>query len=200
MAHSAKVILSGLTLSLLMWSPLGAHGETGSTPRGDSTIVSSGLIQERAPGLKSGTTALLLSIVGTVVPAAASAMACGECSGPEDGGEALVFLGALVVGPSLGHFYADRPGRALAGIGIRTLALAGVAGAVAATWNTDNAGGEALGFVSLALGGAAVAWDIIRAPHSARVHNEKLQQGQAGLRFIPLHGTSGLGLRVSASF
>jgi hypothetical protein len=104
----------------------------------------------------------------------------------------LTFLGALVLGPSLGHFYAGRSGRALTGIGLRTLALAAVMAGVAATWNNESDAGSAAAYAGVALGGAVVLWDIVRAPHSAKVRNEQrrrsvsvtptLSPGEAGVR------------------
>jgi hypothetical protein len=142
------------------------------------------------PGAKSGATAFAWSFFGTAIPIGmAFAVGSQDDDNPAAG---LTFLGALVLGPSLGHFYAGRPGRALTGIGLRTLALAGVMAGVAATWNGDSDAGAALGYAGVVLGGAVVLWDIVRAPHSAKVRNEQrrrsasvtptLSPGDAGVR------------------
>jgi hypothetical protein len=151
-----------------------------------------------APGHKSATTALLWSFLGTLVPAGAGiAAASGESSDPMPG---LVILGALILGPSLGHFYADRPGRAFVGIGIRTLAVAGIGAGFAATWNDSNAGGTALLFGSLALGALSVGWDVIRASHSAKVHNEKQHPGRVAIGIMPVSEARGVQIGARVAF
>jgi TM2 domain-containing membrane protein YozV len=107
----------------------------------------------------------------------------------------LTLLGSLLLGPSLGHFYAGRPGRALIGIGLRTLALAGVTAGVAATWNGDSDAGAAAGYAGVALGGAVVLWDIVRAPHSAKVRNEQRRRSAA---VTPVLSPEGSGIRFGA--
>ena len=64
---------------------------------------------------RSPATAGLLSLGATAVP-----LAVGVAAFEED--SFLAFwtgVGGLVLGPSAGHFYAGRPGRALGGIGLR---------------------------------------------------------------------------------
>jgi hypothetical protein len=76
----------------------------------------------RAPAAaKSPSTAFQLSFFSTVVPMGAGALAL--ASSDNEAG-ALVFLGGLVVGPSVGHFYAGQVGR---GIGTTLLRGAGTA-------------------------------------------------------------------------
>jgi hypothetical protein len=66
---------------------------------------------------KSPATGLLLSLGATTVP-----MASGIAIGPDAG--AWIFLGGVVVGPSMGHFYAGQVGR---GLGTTALRAAGAA-------------------------------------------------------------------------
>jgi hypothetical protein len=47
---------------------------------------------------------------------------------------------------------------------------------------------------------SAVAWDIIGAPQSARVHNDQVRQGRRAIGIIPSIGAAGLGLRVEMTF
>jgi hypothetical protein len=68
-----------------------------------------------APARKSPTTAAVLSIVSTGAPVI-TGLALGNDTG------ARLFLGGLVVGPSVGHLYAEQLGR-----GVGTIALRGVA-------------------------------------------------------------------------
>lgn len=155
----------------------------------------------RIPGPKSETKALLWSLLGTAVPVTASApTAFGERDGSGKDAAAIVFVGSLVVCPSLGHFYAARSGRALKGMGIRALAFASLGAIVAATWDENSPAGEAASFISLGLGATAVAWDIVKAPESARLHNDEARRMRVTIRLGPSRGASGPGLRAEASF
>jgi hypothetical protein len=145
------------------------------------------------PGAKSGATAFAWSFFGTAVPIG-MAFAVGS-QDDESAAAGFTFLGALLLGPSLGHFYAGRPGRALTGIGLRTLALAAVTAGVAATWNNESDAGDAAAYAGLALGGAVVLWDIVRAPHSAKVRNEQRRRSAA---VAPVLSPDGSGIRVGA--
>jgi hypothetical protein len=110
-------------------------------------------------------------------------------------------IGALLIGPSLGHFYTGRHSRALVGVGIRTLAGAGVAFAAAETLGkgTDYKL-QWLGVAGAILGGASLAWDIIGAPQSADVRNDQLRRGRATSGVAPTIGLHGFGLSVQVSF
>lgn len=152
----------------------------------------------RVPGLKSGNQALLWSLLGTTVPIAA-ALIVNDPENPEDPAVALLILGGVFVGPSLGHFYSGRPGRALVGMGFRAVALAGVVGGFAAAWN-NNEGGDALMLAGLALGATVIAWDILRAPHSANVHNKRLNAGRIAIAVVPLHDAVGARLSARITF
>jgi hypothetical protein len=142
---------------------------------------------------RSESTALLWSFLATAVPVAVSAPSAFSESGSQ--GAAWVFLGSLVVGPSLGHFYADRSGRALLGLGIRTAAIVGLVGATTISWDNQSTGGDALALVSLGIGAVSVVWDIASAPASARRYNEthRLSIGLGPVGSAP-------GILVAASF
>lgn len=146
------------------------------------------------PGAKSGTTAFAWSFLGTALPiGAALAMSSDDLDDQVVAGFTMV--GALVLGPSLGHFYAGRSGRALTGIGLRTLALAAVTAGVAATWSNESDAGSAAGYAGLVLGGAVVLWDIVRAPHSAKVRNE---QRRRSVSVTPTLSPDDAGVRLGA--
>lgn len=156
--------------------------------------------EETGPGFKSGTTALLWSLVGTMVPVGAGVLAASlAAEGSNSPTPGLLLLGGLLVGPALGHFYAGRPGRAFAGIGIRTVTLAGLLGGFAASWN-NNAGGDQLLVAGLMLTATAVVWDIARAPHSAEVHNRTIQPGRVTVVVGPLHNAPGVRLGTRIAF
>jgi len=110
-------------------------------------------------------------------------------------------VGALIIGPSLGHFYAARPGRAFLGIGIRTLAGVGIAAAFADELGegTDHPH-AALGGIGAVLGGVSLAWDIARAPHSAQVHNDHVRESRRTIGIAPSFGSAGLGLCAAVAF
>ena len=155
---------------------------------------------DTGPGFKSGTTALMWSLLGTLVPIGVGVVAsstAGEASdNPLPG---FLILGGMLVGPALGHFYAGRSGHALAGIGIRTLTLAAFLGGAAASWNGDS-GGDALLLAGLVASATSVAWDIVRAPHSAEVHNRTIQPGRVSMVVSPLHNAAGVRLGARIAF
>jgi hypothetical protein len=163
---------------------------------GDSALVSPVAGGE----LKSETTALLWSFLGTALPAAASAPFVWTPTGNSEEA-AIVLVGALVIGPSLGHFYAERSGPAFAGIGIRVLAGAAIVAAAGYDYdNTSSSQYETLAIAGAIVGGASIMWDILRAPHSASVYNEKARPGGVSIRITPSVGAAGPGLRAAATF
>lgn len=167
-----------------------------STSPGDSTLISPASAEEGIPGTKSETKALLLSLLGTATAGACAPLVFEGQSGSDPA--AYVLVGALVVGPSLGHFYSGRPGPALAGIGIRILAGAAVAfGGLASTSEQGATGASnAIAAIGAIVGGASVIYDIARAPHSARVHNDQVRQSGISFGITP----SADGLSVTMTF
>jgi len=117
-----------------------------------------------ADGIKSESTALRLSMLGTGLPLGTGVLVAGDAG-------AWIFLGGAVLGPSLGHFYAERPGRALIGVGIRSAAIVGLAAAIGSSWEDESGGAAALGIGCLMVGTASIITDIAEAPRSARKHN-----------------------------
>lgn len=69
------------------------------------------------PARKSPTGAFFLSFAATAAPMAAGVAVQNDAG-------AYVFLGGLVLGPSIGHFYAARPGRGLATAALRAVGSA----------------------------------------------------------------------------
>ena len=136
--------------------------------------------------------AFLYSFFGTAIPVGvggATALGNNELSAGS-----LVAIGGAVVGPSLGHFYAQRYGRAIRGIVIRGVATAIVAGTV--TTDTRSDGLAALSAGALLVGITSFVVDIAGAPHSARVHNETVA-GRVRLGVAPLAGPPGVAVRVT---
>src|SRR6202008_2121409 len=121
MTTLARVALCGLSLGILLSGPVkaeeGASPASPASPADSAGISSAPRGGELLPGIKSGKTALLMSLLGTAVPIAASAPFIWEQSGTSLAhASAVVGTAAILFGPSLGHFYAERPGRAFAGI------------------------------------------------------------------------------------
>jgi hypothetical protein len=152
--------------------------------------------EEPAPAIKSPSGAFLYSFLGTVVPGAVALAA----SGPEDDATALLFLGGAVVGPSFGHFYAGRPGRAFAGIGIRSASVLGLAIAVGTSWDNPNTGSDVLAVASLVVGGGSMIFDIADAPHSARLHNQKANAVRVSVSPAAIGPDHAPGMRVDLGF
>ena len=162
---------------------------------------------EPGDSLKSGSSALIRSFLGTVGPVGIGlAMSAGD---EEDGAtlaSALLMSGGVLVGPSLGHFYAERPGRALVGIGIRVLGGAGMIGGFAIAWESDwwnesdSTAGEALFLAGAAVTAASAIVDIATAPQSARRHNEKIGRARVSLAPAAVGHARAPGLRLDVTF
>ena len=103
-----------------------SYGLSVSVPFGRSRRTRAPAVQPQSPpGRKSPTGAFFLSLGSTAGP-----MLAGVATG--NSGGAYVFLGGLVVGPSVGQLYAGRVGHGLA-----TAALRGAASAVGITSIVD---------------------------------------------------------------
>lgn len=198
MRDSVALMLCGVGLALVL-SDRAAAQPIGEDPaRGDS-VAFAGSDLEELPGIKSERSALLISVLATATAAGCAPLVF-ESNGPEAAG--FVLVGALVLGPSLGHFYAERPGPAFLGIGIRLLAGAGVAigalteGSEGGATSTSNA----IAAAGVIVGGASILWDIARAPHSARVHNDHVRQGRISFGITPSVGPAGVGLSAAVTF
>ena len=201
MAKGTGTVLLGLSLGLLLSGSVVAQETTEVVLRADSTAGFSGAGEEGVAGLKSGTTAFLWSFLGTAVPAVAGAYDVYRAGSSDSVVPGIVLVGGLVIGPSLGHFYSGRPSRALVGIGVRTLAGAGIAlAALEALGGGGDENLERLAVAGAVLGGASLAWDIFRAPHSARVHNDQVREGRTAVGIAPTIGAAGFGLSVQVSF
>lgn len=161
---------------------------------------------------KSPRHALLYSLGGTLGPFAGTMVLAASYPDPPPrdwelyllratGG--LLFFGGWTVGPSLGHFYAEAPGRAWTGIGIRTTGLAvsvlGQAWYRARTTRADREDGASLlGILGAVLTTGSAAYDILRAPQSARDFNRKNNvHVQVAPTVHPSGEQAGLSLRVA---
>jgi hypothetical protein len=194
---SPFLLLAGLALH----GPVTAEGAYGSALQDSSIVISPVSADGRIPGIKSGSAALLWSFLGTAVPVVTGTL--GVYRNDETSNlSAAVLAGGLIIGPSLGHFYSARPGPALVGIGIRTLASTAVAAAAAVALGDDSSANDltVLGLCGVIAGTASLVWDVASAPHSAHVHNDHVRQGHATFGITPSVGSNGLGLRAAVSF
>jgi hypothetical protein len=194
-----------LFCALLTAAPIPAKGapftqwEKGTpgveTPYESADSISSTASRAMATeGRRSPGRAFLYSFFGTAIPVGVgggTALGNNELSAG-----ALVAIGGAVVGPSLGHFYAQRPGRAIRGIVARGVAAGMITGAVYSS--SESA------FTSLFVGGSLLGIgffvaDIAGAPHSADVHNEEVARARvsAALFAGPIGGAPGVGLRLA---
>lgn len=152
--------------------------------------------EESSP--KSETTALALSLGGTL--ASAGLMAYGLSRGPEKAGVAMfdVGLASALITPSLGHFYAGKvmtTGLVLRGAGA-AIAAVGAAQSLGCWDNTCNAWDS--GLVALGVGASVAAvgaiWDIATAPKAARDYNAR------HVRIAPIGPGGSIGLGFMGEF
>lgn len=119
----------------------------------------------------------------------------------------LLISSGVVLGPSLGYFYAGRPGRAFAGMGIRTaIGFGTLIGAFATCgWNCgpgDGAYNTAWGII--VVGGAVAVGsaihDISKVDDAVRSENQKRRHPK--LAVIPEYfpGSKAVGLRAKLVF
>ena len=59
---------------------------------------------------------------------------------------------------------------------------------------------DALGVAGGVILGASVIWDIVSAPHSARVHNDRSRHGLTVIGITLSEDIRGIGLRANVSF
>lgn len=164
-------------------------GPISVTTAGIVALADTGAAQDRtptsaepefAPHMKSGRTAFLSSLLATGVLGGA-AWVVKTSTGDQNhqaalGTAAALGITAYLVGPSVGHFYAVRARRAWMGIGVRTLIGLGF-GATLVTLvdeGSDNDQG-ALSVACMVAGAGVVVFDIVDAPRSARIRNQRMR-------------------------
>jgi hypothetical protein len=128
---------------------------------------------------RSEETALLWSLGGTAVPIAAGVALV---TSQQQGAGGFLIVTGVVIGPSLGHYYAGRPGRGLATIGLRAVVpvvTVLVMGAVCSRNGgslfdqgcSQGSAGPGVALLGLGLEAASIIYDIASAPASARRYN-----------------------------
>ncbi|MGD8921987.1 MAG: hypothetical protein PVH24_01980 [Candidatus Zixiibacteriota bacterium] len=152
---------------------------------GGSATVKAGGASPRSPEK-----ATHLSFLGTVVPVVAGFM---SGSGSFD----LIFLGAVSLGPGLGHLYAANLDHFFIGLGLRTLGFLAIGATYTSSWNDTSPTLQTVGWLTL---GTVSVYDIVTAGGSARKYNEK--HGLAGFDISPTYFASqkAFGVQVSLGF
>ena len=188
-----KIPATLLSLGLVLLQPAASRGAAPASGDSAGTHVVEGL---RSPGK-----AVALSLFSTAIPAAAGISAASNSETrnghSDDTGAALMALAGLTIGPSVGHFYAGKPGRAFLGIGIRFAAIVGLAVAVGSSWDNPNAGSDGLAVASLAIGGASLVVDIVGAAKSARDKNDEIRRIRAAATPAMIQGAPGAALSMA---
>lgn len=142
------------------------------------------------PNLKSEDKALSYSLIGTLLPTAS-----------------LILMGpGLIVGPSIGYFYAGMPGRAWTGIGIRVIGVGGMISSFAICGWDCGPGQSAYNVawaVFLSSAGIMVSsavYDIATVKAAVREHNATL--GGLGETIAPVYfaDTGALGVKLTYRF
>jgi len=156
---------------------------------------------------KSEDAAAALSFFGTAVPVGAGIWLGSELE--NTGGLTLgLVTGGLMIGPSLGYFYADLYKRGLIGIGIRTFIIGGTLVAEEIRENKKkNCGWEGCRvegpstIVLIGTGALFVATlaDMFWVTEAVKMRNQKLYHGGFTVlpKYFPQHKTSGLQLQIS---
>jgi hypothetical protein len=154
---------------------------------------------EESPGYKSPKRAFLYSFLGTVVPVGGALIAGQQSNSGSAPG--IIGIGGAVIGPSFGHFYAQRPGRAWLGIGVRAAAVGGLVLAISSALQGEDSGStDLLAVLSFATGTGMAAYDIAKAPGSAKSHNAELQAVRMTVSPTLLGAAKVPGVRVDVRF
>jgi hypothetical protein len=132
-------------------------------------------------GGRSKTVATLGSVIGTAVPVAIGIHTFNKTSG--DQGAGLVLAGYMF-GPSVGHFYADRPNRAFGGMALRLIPVVGLGVASAASWDSPSKAANAVALGSGILATGLVLADIARVSDSVRARNAEHAQPRLSLGMV----------------
>lgn len=151
--------------------------------------------QDRPRAEKSPLIALALSIGVPTLGLAVGIPMVDREPGLGGGGAALVAASAIV-GPSLGWFYAGRPGLGLATIGARVAGGALLFGAVAVSWESHASGpAEAAGLSGVGLIIGATLIDVLGPP--AVIASDS---SRARMAVVPMPHPRGGGLALAGSF
>ena len=191
-ALSICILLSAGTL-LALGGGHPAQAQQADAAETDTTI------QVETKTRKSPTQAQLYSLGGTLVPVLLGAGMDKE----RDDIRVPLLAAGILVGPSVGHFYAENTSQALTGIGIRlgggALSVLGFGVALNASLEGNSGGGgAALFYAGVLTSLASAGYDIFTADDAARDYNEAHGLSvQAAPTVGPRGEQVGLALQVS---
>ncbi len=137
----------------------------------------------RPSGMKSPARATRMSLLGTAVPVGLLFLAV--IDEDSDSGYGILSLVGSVIGPGMGHAYAENPGRFWRGAGWRTVGWSGLAAAVAISRDDpDSPSAIVLSIAGSTLLLASTVYDIVSASDSAELHNAQFDS--PGVSLVPL--------------
>jgi len=148
------------------------------------------------PQTKSLASAYLVTIAATSIPVTISALASDNIDDHHPGQQAafgIIGLGALLLGPSAGHWYV---GEGLTtGLSLRVTGAAGIGMLVLTDPHANNPGLLITGgIVSVGLIEAGMIWDLVTLPRSVRRYNQRQ------LQLAPMAGQGTTGLSLAGTF
>lgn len=154
---------------------------------------------------KTNGKALRLSVIGTIVPAVVGGLIVRNNTQPgkEENGSGLALCGfGLLIGPSLGNFYAGNTDRAFGGIGTRVAIIGGTALFVSGLDLYDGDGGAAIAFsaVGCAFFISSVVCDIAAAGRQVGKSNKNLFNAKLSINPIYFAEANTPGLNVTMNF
>ena len=162
-------------MAVLVTTP--SYSDTSVTTSADSVQATSMSLppeSAKSPGI-----ATMNSFMGTAAP-----LAVGIGLAQKHGGLGLTMgMAGFLVGPSLGHVYADNGAQAFTGIAIRSACVAVCAVGMATLEDSSDRSGILIG-TSLMVGTISVLGDIFSAGRSATSYNRRVARDQQGLRPI----------------
>ena len=184
----------GLAVALGICAP----GVSPSRAKAEEPITTA----EPAPGTKYSVTAFAASFFGTALPCVASSVYIDSKGEASEALAGFPILAAYLGGPSLGHFYAGRPKRALVGVGIRSAAAVGFAIGlgIEAEKSYDAPSANTLMLLSVMVGLGSTVVDVFDAPHSVTVHNAELGHSRINLTPAAVGVARAPGVRVDVTF
>jgi len=190
--------IAAVVVATALAAPLTAAAQPGlADPRPPAVDDS----DDKSPGL-----ALSLSLLGTAA-SYATLIAAGDS---DSEGLWLLGLTGIVVGPSLGQFYAGETSRGLTHslfrVGAAAVIVAGLVLTLDDCWgeegDCDGSAGPAIAIGGMVLGGVSTVYSIVDSPAAAVRHNEARRR-----RFVltptPLQGPDrsvGYGMALAAQF
>jgi hypothetical protein len=166
---------------------------TPASTNGETAEVAQPASVSRDDSRRSVVTAYALSMVSIAMPCGFAAFASESERRAVRDGSAILCTAALVLGPSVGHWYAGRS--VTTGLVLRVAAAGGLAGLAVADPHLDHVA-TVFGIVgAVALFETGMLWDVATLPRAVRTYNR-----EHAIAVAPLATPHGGGLALSAAF